>query len=74
MLQNKHFHGAANRLYYACFYVVTALLITKGLFSSKHGGVVALFNRHFIKPGVFPVEMGKFYSRIFDERLECDYA
>ncbi len=30
-----------NRLYYACFYAISALLATKGLASSKHSGVRA---------------------------------
>ena len=33
-----------------------------------------LFNRHFIKEGAVPVDMGKFYSRVFDTRLESDYG
>jgi len=51
MLQTNHPYGAANRIYYACFYAVTALLLTRNLSSSKHSGVLALFNRHFVKPG-----------------------
>jgi uncharacterized protein (UPF0332 family) len=74
MLQTGHSHGATNRIYYACFYVVKALLLKRGLSSSKHSGVVALFNRHFVKPGLVGVDMGKFYSRMFDNRLESDYA
>jgi len=74
MLQTDHAHGAANRIYYACFYVVTALLLTRNLSSSKHRGVMALFNRHFIKPGLISKDMGKFYSRMFENRLESDYA
>jgi len=41
MLQTSHPYGAANRIYYACFYVVTALLLTQSLSSSKHSGVIA---------------------------------
>lgn len=74
MLQTSHPYGAANRIYYACFYVVTALLLTQSLSSSKHSGVIALFNRHFVKPGLISVDMAKFYSRMFDNRLESDYA
>ena len=74
MLQTQHHFGCSNRIYYACFYAVTALLLTKNLSSSKHSGVVALFNRHFIKTGIVSIEMGKFYSTIFDNRLESDYA
>ncbi len=74
MFDGGHLHGAANRIYYACFYAVVALLLTKDLSSPKHSGVMALFNRHFIKEGIIPVDLGKFYSRAFDNRLESDYG
>ena len=74
MLQSSHLFGAANRIYYACFYAVSALLLSKDLSSPKHSGVLSLFNRHFVKTGLIPVELGKFYSRLFDTRLESDYA
>lgn len=74
MLQTGHPYGAANRIYYTCFHAVTALLLTQNLSSSKHSGVIALFNRHFVKPGLISADMGKFYSRMFDNRLESDYA
>ena len=74
MVAGGHLHGAANRIYYACFYAVLALLLTRELSSPKHSGVMALFNRHFIREGILPVEMGKFYSRAFDHRLESDYG
>jgi uncharacterized protein (UPF0332 family) len=74
MLENGHLYGAANRIYYACFYATVALLLTRGLSSPKHSGVMALFNRHFVKEGIVPVEMGKFYSRVFEHRLESDYG
>ncbi len=74
MLGSGHLYGASNRIYYACFYATVALLLTKDLSSSKHSGVVAFFNRYFVKEGVMPVAMGKFYSRMFDNRLESDYG
>ncbi len=74
MLQNDHPYGAANRVYYACFYAVIALLLTQNLSSRKHSGVLALFNQHFVKTGMIAVDMGKFYSRMFDNRIDCDYA
>ena len=74
MRDGGHLHGAANRIYYACFYAVVALRLTKDLSSPKHSGVMALFNRHFIKEGIIPVDLGKFYSRVFDNRLESDHG
>jgi len=74
MFDSGHFYGAANRIYYACFYAVVALLLTKNLSSGKHSGAMGLFNMHFVKSGDIPKDMGKFYSRIFDNRLESDYG
>jgi hypothetical protein len=74
MMDTDHPHGCANRLYYACFYAVTALLLSKNLSSSKHSGVISLFNKNFVKPGIIPVELGKFYSRLFEGRMESDYG
>jgi uncharacterized protein (UPF0332 family) len=73
-LGNNHLQDAVNRLYYACFYMVTALLQTKGLASGKHSGVRALFNQNWIKTGVLPHSIGRFYQEIFERRQEGDYA
>lgn len=74
----KYFQGATmestvNRIYYALFYAVNALLIIKGLSSSKHAGVRALFNREFVNKGLIEKKLGKFYSDMFDNRQEGDY-
>ncbi|PKL46134.1 MAG: hypothetical protein CVV39_07595 [Planctomycetes bacterium HGW-Planctomycetes-1] len=74
LLKTEHPRGCANRLYYACFYAVNALLIGNNLSSSKHSGVMALFNKHFVKSGIIPVDMGKFYSGLFENRMESDYG
>ena len=49
-----------NRAYYAMFYAALALLVTIGQESSKHQGVLSLFDQHFIKAKILPKEMGKF--------------
>ncbi len=73
MLDNKKLFAAVNRIYYAVFYEVIALLLTKGLSSSKHSGVRSLFNKEFIKPGIIVEEHGDFYNRIFGFRQRADY-
>jgi uncharacterized protein (UPF0332 family) len=44
--------STVNRIYYAMFYAVNALLITKGLASAKHSGVRAIFNKEFVNKGL----------------------
>lgn len=70
---NGHWHGVANRLYYACFYAATAWLVTQGLSAARHTGVRALVNRHLIQPGLLTREAGRLYNDLFELRQESDY-
>ncbi len=67
------FNSSVNRIYYAYFYAVTALLLCKKFSSSKHSGVKALFEKEFIKTSIIGKEYGKFYSEIMNCRHESDY-
>lgn len=74
MLQMGHTTTAVSRLYYACFYAVSALLLREGQSSSKHSGVRSMFNRDWIKKGIVPEQMGDLYNRLFDNRQRGDYG
>jgi len=74
MAKEGHWNACANRLYYAAFYMVSALLIQNGLASAKHSGVQGLFNRHFVKTGKVAKEHGRLYNTLFDLRQEGDYV
>jgi len=63
-----------NRLYYACFYAVSALLIQDGLSSAKHTGLRSLFNRHFVKTNKVPKDKARVFNDLFERRQEGDYA
>lgn len=65
--------GVVNRAYYAMFYAVLALLMTVDKGSSKHQGVIALFDQNFIKPNILPRELGKMLHRVFELRQVGDY-
>ena len=62
-----------NRVYYAMFYAILALLIYEPYSSSKHSGVLGYFNRRFIKAGVFDREMGRWVNKAFELRQRGDY-
>lgn len=61
-----------NRLYYACFYAVSALLLQIGLSSSKRTGVRSLFNRHYVNPQKIPRTIARIYNDLFERRQESD--
>lgn len=62
-----------NRAYYAMFYATLALLITIDRGSSKHTGVIAIFDEEFIRQHVFPRELSKMIHQAFEMRQEGDY-
>lgn len=66
--------GAVNRFYYAAFHAARALLALRELDSSRHSGVISLFQTHFVKSGEVPPETAKALPRAFEKRLKTDYA
>lgn len=70
---NRGLRSAVNRIYYAMFYAVLALLVREPFQGSKHSGIISYFNRCFIKEGVFSSEMGKYLNLAFEARQEVDY-
>lgn len=69
----KSFRSVINRLYYAMFYAILALLIFEPFGSSKHSAVLSYFNLHFIKNGRIPKELGRAVNKAFDLRQRGDY-
>lgn len=66
-------NACVNRLYYACFYAVSALLVLHDLSSSRHAGVRSIFNKHYVKTGKIKKELAKIYNDLFERRQEGDY-
>lgn len=70
ILAEKHkWNSAINRLYYAAYYAVTALLLNADLKATTHTGNKSLFSEHFIKTALFPQEAGKIYSQLFTLKI-----
>lgn len=74
LFQADHLNAYVNRLYYACFYALSALLATRGISTSKHAHLRSLLHRDFVKTGQIPVALGEHYDRLFTHRQEGDYA
>jgi uncharacterized protein (UPF0332 family) len=71
--KESHWNATANRLYYACFYAVSALLLKNGLSISIHNGVKTEFHKSFVKSAIISKQSGRTYSRLFNLRQEGDY-
>jgi uncharacterized protein len=73
LVDNKLWNTTVNRLYYACYYAVTALLIKNQISAQTHSGDRQMFGQHFIKTGEVNQEIGQYYSFIFNKRQTGDY-
>src|SRR3990172_11552255 len=63
LFDGKKYVGAINRIYYAMFYAINALLILEGYSSSKHSGVMSLFNKHFVRTGIVSKGAGRSFRK-----------
>ena len=73
LLDNEDYEATISRTYYAMFYVVEALLLTKNIKFKSHRGVISGFGQHFIKTNIFPKEMSRQLRNAMDKRYEGDY-
>lgn len=73
LFENELWNSTINRMYYACFHAVSALLIKNGIQVKTHMGVRQAFGLHFVKTGLISLEFGRVFSRIYDKRQSSDY-
>lgn len=74
LAENNSWNACINRLYYSCYYAVSALLLKKGVSAQTHTGLKTQFNLHFIKTGVLEKRFGKLYADLMDWRQKGDYG
>jgi len=65
---------SVNRSYYSMFYTVLALLASRKQETSKHSGVISVFDKEFVKAGMFSKELSHWLHKAFDLRQRSDYA
>jgi uncharacterized protein len=72
-LDNDFLFNAGNRIYYAIFYIVSALAILKGFSTSKHSQLLGWFIKNFVKEEIVSKEFGEIYQQAFKFRQKSDY-
>lgn len=71
--ENGFYNTAVNRMYYACYYAASALLIAYGIETKSHDGVRQQLGKQMVLTGKLSAELGKFYSQLFFKRTSADY-
>ncbi len=72
-IKSGYTETAANRLYYAAYYAVSALLISYKYEANTHNGVIQIFGKAFIKNNIVDKKYGKTFNQLFSLRLTGDY-
>ena len=74
LAKNGHWNSVINRLYYVCYYAISALLYKNDINATTHSGVKQQFSKHFILTGKIDKKLGKIYAQVFDLRQKGDYG
>lgn len=73
MLLQKRWDIAANRYYYACYHMLQALFISRGLSAKSHDGSLTHLGQDFILKGQIDKKFGRFFARMVQLRHKADY-
>ena len=73
LMDNKKYRASMNRSYYVVFHALRAVTVLNGFDSSKHSGIIAYFNKNYVKTGVFPKETSKLIDQTYRNRENADY-
>ena len=74
LAETGHWNSVINRLYYACFYAISALLYKNDINATTHSGLKHQFSQHFILTEKIDKDLGKVFAQIFDLRQKADYG
>lgn len=73
LLRDRKFKASVNRSYYAIFHILRSVTALDQFDSSKHSGVIAFFNRTYVKEGIFEKSISKMIDTAFRLREKADY-
>ena len=71
--EGGYYNAAVNRLYYACYYAASALLLDNEVTAHTHNGVKIQLSLHFVRTGLLSIEHGATFSLLFEKRQASDY-
>ena len=73
VLEAQKYKAANNRVYYACFHAITAVLALEPIAFKKHKDTLAYFNKNYVRTEIFPREIGRKISKLEIIRHKSDY-
>lgn len=65
--------ATVNRLYYACFYAISAYFVQQNLKAFTHSGLKSAFNKELVQSGKVGLSEGRLFNQLFSFRQDADY-
>lgn len=73
LYQAAQWNSVINRLYYACFYAASAMLLYKNISAKSHSGVIGQFSEQIVRPGIISKDDFRVYAKLLSWRSKGDY-
>ncbi len=73
LLENKKLSLASNRIYYAIFYIISAVAIKNDFSTSKHKQLLGWFNKNYIATNKISNNYSKIIYEAYSNREKSDY-
>lgn len=74
LYDSQQWNAAVNRLYYACFYAASAVLLDRHIGAKSHAGVLSVFSEKVVRCGEVPLDIFRVYSKLLGWRTKGDYS
>ena len=73
LIESGKYKAAVNRSYYSIFHLLRAVTALDGFDSGKHSGIIAFFNKNYVKEGIFDKDVSKIIDGAYRLREKADY-
>ena len=71
--EQEYWDTLVNRMYYAAYHAVNALLIHNSMRVHTHKGALIMFNKDFVHTGLITQEEGRLFTQLESLRERGDY-
>lgn len=74
LYEAAQWNSVVNRLYYACFYAASAVLLYRHISAKSHAGIIGQFSENVVRTGEISLDDFRVYSKLLNWRTKGDYS
>ena len=74
LYEADQWNSVVNRLYYACFYAASTVLLHRHISAKSHAGIIGQFSENVVRTGEISLDDFRVYSKLLNWRTKGDYS